>query len=253
MWKTQEVQDAVIEDFRKAREELGLWPVVVHTSYLINLSTPDDTLYKKSCELFTYELELCERLGVDYLVTHPGSHQGRGVTFAKKRVIKAFKNARKKTAETVQILIENTAGGGTQIGRELADIGELIKEADLNIGLCFDTCHGFAKGYAIAEDSSNKKTTSLLPEVIGKEVGLENLKLIHLNDSKGEQGSKLDRHEHIGKGRIGKKSLSAFLNHPKIKGIPIILETPENAEGTDKTNLKTVRAMLRAQPARRSK
>ncbi len=252
MWKIKMPPDEVIESFREKREQAGLWPVVVHTSYLINLSTPDNELYDKSSALFDFELELCERLGVDYMVTHPGSHQGRGIEFAATRITKAFKRAREKTkGDHVQILIENTAGGGTQTGRELSDIKDIIETAtSLNIGLCFDTCHGFAKGYSFTENGSNGGKDgkiikgSALPATIEAEIGLKHLKLIHLNDSKGAFGSKVDRHEHIGKGQIGKKSLRAFLNHPKITGIPLILETPENDEGTDQTNLKTVRSML---------
>ncbi len=249
MWKVKMPTDEVIENFRAEREKAGLWPVVVHTSYLINLSTPDDELYDKSSALFEFELELSERLGVDYLVTHPGSHQGRGIEFAASRITKAFKQAREKAkGDKVQILIENTAGGGTQTGRELSDIKGIIEAAaPLNIGLCFDTCHGFAKGYSFegSGDKNNKKTKpSALPSTLELEIGLEHLRLIHLNDSKGEFGSKVDRHEHIGKGKIGKESLRAFLNHPKITGIPLILETPVNDEGTDQTNLKAVRSML---------
>jgi len=266
MWKAKIPDNEVIERFRAEREEAGLWPVVVHTSYLINLSTPDDELYKKSRALFNYELELCERLGVDYMVTHPGSHQGRGIEFAAARVIEAFKDAHEKAGGNhVRILIENTAGGGTQTGRELSDLRGIIESApDLDLGLCFDTCHGFAKGYSFtgstcgigstggvgnAGGRKNSKATeaSPLPATIDRELGLEYLKLIHLNDSKGEFGSKVDRHEHIGKGRIGKESLRAFLNHPKIIDIPLILETPQNDEGTDKTNLKTVKSMRTAQ------
>jgi len=255
MWKVKFPTDEVIARFRAQREEAGLWPVVVHTSYLINLSTPDDELYKRSRALLNFELELCERLGVDYMVTHPGSHQGRGIEFAGARIIAAFREAREKAgADHVRILIENTAGGGTQTGRELTDLRGIIRSApELEIGLCFDTCHGFAKGYSFAgigggngKNSKGAKTSSL-PATIDKELGLEYLKLIHLNNSKGEMGSKVDRHEHIGKGLIGKESLRAFLNHPKIIDIPLILETPENEEGTDKTNLKTVKSMLTAQ------
>ncbi len=257
MWKVKFPDDEVIERFRAEREEAGLWPVVVHTSYLINLSTPDDELYGKSRALFNFELELCERLGVDYMVTHPGSHQGRGIEFAAARITEAFREARQKAKlGRTRILIENTAGGGTQTGKELSDIKTIIESApELDIGLCFDTCHGFAKGYSFTGDgnggngrkNSKSAETSSLPATIDRELGLERLKLIHLNDSKGELGSKIDRHEHIGKGRIGKECLRAFLNHPKIIDIPLILETPENDEGTDKTNLKTVKSMLAAQ------
>jgi len=258
MWKIKMPADEVIENFREEREQAGLWPVVVHTSYLINLSTPDDELYDKSSTLFDFELALCERLGVDYMVTHPGSHQGRGIEFAATRITEAFKQAREKAGgDHVQILIENTAGGGTQTGRELSDIKDIIETATpLNIGLCFDTCHGFAKGYAFVGKSKKdgkKYKASTLPATIETEIGLKHLKLIHLNDSKGEFGSKVDRHEHIGKGKIGKESLRAFLNHPKIMGIPLILETPENNEGTDQTNLKEVRSMLSNNSKQRKK
>ena len=243
-------------EFREARGKAGLSTVAVHTSYLINLSSPDEALFKKSVGLFALEIERSIALGVDYLVTHLGSPGGAGIDFAIKRAVEgvgkavkiAFKNS--KVKETgLEILFENTAGSGTTTGSDLAQIGRIIDLLDaknkargvgIKIGLCFDTCHGFAAGYALKTPDEVER----LATTIKKTVGLKRLKLIHLNDSKGGFNSRRDRHEQIGKGKI--KSFSAFLNHPSIKGLPLILETPKETEADDKRNILRVRRILSA-------
>ncbi|HBG46263.1 MAG TPA: hypothetical protein DDW94_04645 [Deltaproteobacteria bacterium] len=230
--------------FRAKRKESGIWPVVVHTNYLINLSSPDDAIYHKSIDIFSKELGIAEAIGADYLVTHLGSPQDMGSAFAVKRVAAALKEvAGSGLGRSTRILFENTSGAGYGFGSSLSDIGELIRKAEgvgLETGLCFDTCHAFAAGY----DFSTPGEAKALVKTIGSEVGFGNLKTIHLNDSKGRMGSKLDRHEEIGKGTIGLEAFGFFLNNPKIKGVPMILETPKDSDEDDLRNLDAVRRIL---------
>ncbi len=242
-WKVLPVSKGEAERFRKKREEAGLGPLVVHASYLINLSVPDEALFKKSVGLFIKELGIAVALGAEYMVTHLGSTRGKPGGFGIKRVAQALKEvARLKPGPTVEILLENTAGGGSQTGSSLEEIGSIIdKVKGLKTGFCFDTCHGFAAGYPMNTPAS----AAALVKTLDKEVGLEKLKLIHLNDSKAPLGSRVDRHEHIGRGMIGTTGLSVFLNDPGIRGVPVILETPKKTEKDDEKNLKKLRNMIK--------
>lgn len=231
--------------FRSLRKEAGIRPVAVHTNYLINLCAPDDGIYYKSIDIFTKELGIAEAIGADYLVTHLGSPQEMGQGFAMKRIGLALKEVAKSGhGRTIRILFENTAGAGYIFGKRLSDIGELIDIAakdGLDAGLCFDTCHAFGAGYAF---STADEVTALV-KTIDKDVGLKHLKVIHLNDSKGRFGANLDRHEEIGKGSIGLDSFRLLLNHPKIRPVPMILETPKDSDEDDLRNLAAVRKILK--------
>lgn len=249
-WRSKEIDTKEVELFRQKRIDSGIWPLVTHTSYLINLATPDKELYEKSIQALIEELMIARLIGADYVVTHPGSHRDSGLHSGIKRTAKAIKTvidaagSSKKNSPLPlpMILIENTAGGGTQIGGNLANLKAIIELTETNkVGVCFDTCHGFAAGYAIKK--ANIK--SLLTEM-NKELPLKHIKVIHLNDSKGDFGSAVDRHEHIGKGKIGGPSIEAFITHPKIKGTPLILETPKDTEEDDKRNLARVNKMRRS-------
>jgi deoxyribonuclease-4 len=236
------------ERFKKKREEAGLWPLVIHTSYIINLSSPDGALFKRSRDLFIKELGIAGSLGADYIVVHPGSSKGKGVKggrcggFGIRRVTEALNGvAGLKPGPAVEILLENTAGGGHQTGSSLADIGTIIdKVKGLKLGLCFDTCHGFQAGYPMKTPGE----AAALVKAIDKAVGLKRLKLVHLNDSRTPLDSRVDRHQHIGKGMIGSVGLGAFLKNPGVRGVPVILETPKKTERDDPRNLKVVRDML---------
>ena len=244
-WKQKPLADKEALLFREKRETAGIDTVAIHTSYLINLSSPDDALYEKSLFLFSVELERAEAIGADYLVTHLGSSRGEGIAFAMGRVKKAFERLRgvMDSAPGVEILFENTAGSGDTTGSDLKIMGEILdslSETDMGFGFCFDTCHGFAAGYPL----STAKEVEALVSMMKDTVGLSRLKLIHLNDSKGELGSKLDRHEEIGEGKI--KSFGPFLRHPDIKGVPLILETPKTTPEADPRNLKKVEKLSKA-------
>lgn len=240
-WAWSPVPEAEVALFREKRKEAGLWPVAIHTTYLINLSAPDDANFDKSVFLFKKELGSAERLGADYLVTHLGSPGEMGPDYALRRILAALKEtAAEGLGKETRVLLENTAGSGYGFGSSLADVGRIIEGArafGLKIGLCYDTCHGFAAGYDIRTPGDIES----LVMSINKEIGLKNLKLIHLNDSKGLLNSHLDRHEHIGKGKIGLEGLSRLLNHPKLAMIPLILETPKKTGSDDPMNLSTVK------------
>ncbi len=244
-WGYGPIPGGVAASFREKRQGAGISAVAVHTSYLINLCSPSDELFERSVALFSNELASARALGADFLVTHLGSPGAGTADFAVARVLDALRSsAHARDDGGVEILLENTSGAGSGFGADIVDIGRVINGArkmGLRAGLCFDTCHAFAAGYAMR----TKKDVSALVRAIDTAIGLERLGLIHLNDSKGEPGGHLDRHEHIGDGKIGSRSLSLFLNHPEIKGIPVILETPKKSADDDPRNLATVKALIR--------
>ncbi|MFQ5735506.1 MAG: deoxyribonuclease IV [Thermodesulfobacteriota bacterium] len=244
-WGFTPVPDADAALFRRKRQEASIGPVAVHTTYLINLSSPDDALFKKSVGLFKGELGIADALGADYLVTHLGSPGSMGVEFAVGRVVSALKETVLSTpGARTRILLENTSGAGSGFGGDIAVIGRILALAQkegIEAGLCFDTCHAFAAGYPMR---SAEEVASLVSR-LDAEAGPGRVRLIHLNDSKGEAGSKLDRHEQIGMGRIGTEAFSLLLNHPSIRGIPLILETPKKAPGDDARNIDAVRDILK--------
>ncbi len=241
-WACNEPSSLDAASFRDARREAGVSSVVVHATYLINLSSPNDELFSRSVALFLKQLEISDAIGADYFVTHLGSPKPFDAAFAVNRVLEAMKIVAASARPRTAILYENTSGAGTGFGASLKDISTIMKGAGqlgLLIGLCFDTCHAFAAGYPF---SSPKRLVAM----IGEEAGLERLKLIHLNDSKGAFQSRLDRHEHIGKGHIGRASLGAFLRLREIRHLPIIMETPKKQTGDDKRNLSVVKGLLSA-------
>jgi len=242
-WQVRPLESEAAERFISAREEAGIRPLVIHTAYLINLSSPDDVIFDKSLRLFKEELSVAEVLGADYLVTHLGSPKGKGRGFAMAQVGKALQEVKKaKINKKTTILFENSAHKG-MTGTDIDEIGEVIKialTAGLKAGMCFDTCHGFAAGYPMG----GKAEAEALALAIQESVGPEGLRLIHLNDSKGEAGSGIDRHANIGEGRISKRGLKAFLLAEGVKGLPIILETPKKEEGDDIKNIRAVRRLI---------
>lgn len=231
--------------FRERRRTAGVRCVAVHTAYLINLATPDDAAFRRSIALFNDELEVAEAIGADFLVTHLGSPLARDSAFAERRVCDGLAAAAAAgLGAKTMILLENTSGSGTGFGSDISVIGGIMDRMaglGLETGLCFDTCHGFAAGYPLCK----KADGPALAKRLLSEAGPGRLKLIHLNDSKGALASRLDRHEHIGAGRIDPDALGAFLNHPAIKDLPLIMETPKDSPDDDPRNLAVVRAMLK--------
>jgi len=208
---------------------------VAHMPYLPNLSSPEISVYEKSIHTMIREVERCDKLGIPYLVTHLGSHKGTGEDKGIQRLVGALTEVA-KTNKDVTILLENTAGQKNSVGSDFTQLAEIffgLKPAS-RFGICIDTCHAFAAGY----DLRNEKNVKDVFEKFDSEIGLKHIKIIHLNDSKGELGCHLDRHEHIGLGHIGEAGLSQVVKLANKNKIPIILETPIDERRTDFENIR---------------
>jgi deoxyribonuclease-4 len=244
-WRAKRISDQEIEAFKANLAATGIGPVVAHDCYLVNLAAPRRAVWKKSVAAFRVELERAERLGIPYLVTHPGSHVGAGEAEGLRRVTEAL-NALLAAlpGAGVRILLETTAGQGSSLGHrfeELAAILAGVEQAD-RVGVCLDTCHVFAAGYDIRTPDGYRKTIKDLDACLG----LRRVQAIHLNDSKGGLGSRVDRHEHIGEGRLGLAPFRRLLNDPALRGVPMILETPKDDDfvAADRRNLARLRRLL---------
>ena len=244
-WQTASLTSEMVEDFRQEWRKTNSMPVAAHDSYLINLAAPDPTTLERSVAAFAEELQRAATLGIPFLITHPGSHRGDGVEAGLQRFVQNMDRAitRSKTS-TVMVLIENTAGQGTNLGSTFEEISFIINESQYSdgLGVCFDTSHAFAAGYDIRTRVTYEYTLSNFDQIIG----LEKLKFFHLNDSKRPLGSRVDRHEHIGKGEIGLAGFRMLLNDQRFQQHPMVLETPKGKElKEDKKNLKVLRSLCR--------
>jgi deoxyribonuclease-4 len=219
--------------------------VVVHMPYLPNLSGPPGELYERSVKTLTEEMQRCNLLGISYLVIHLGSHMGRGSNSGIDQLVNALKAASQssKSPNEVMVLLENNVGRKNSVGGTLEELRLILDRLDSSkqFGVCIDTCHLFASGYDLRTNEDVDKIFEKIKDIIG----LNELKIVHLNDSKGELGSNLDRHEHIGLGSIGVKGITAFLNHRGIQAVPIIMETPINKTRGDEQNLSVVLDMIK--------
>ena len=228
-WKAKSLSKAEIENYRGEIEKSKIQLDVSHDSYLINLASPEDEILKRSREAFEDEVERCEQLGVPYLIFHPGSHVGSGEKAGLRSIADSINDTLdKKPGYMTQLLLETTAGQGTNLGysfEQLAEILEIVKEKD-RVGICVDSCHIFAAGYEIRTAEEYRSTMKQLEQVIG----LKKVKAFHLNDSKNPLGSKVDRHEHIGQGHIGIEAFRLMINDERFQGIPMVLETPGEEE-----------------------
>jgi deoxyribonuclease-4 len=251
-WKAKAVTEEDVLLFQEARQNSAICPVVAHDSYLINLASPDSVLYKKSLGAFREEMERANLMGIPYLVMHPGSHMGAGVKRGIARVAKALTRALERVEPPVMILLENTAGQGNSLGwqfDQLASILDQVKDRD-RVGICLDTCHAFAAGYDIRTESGYGETIAELDRL----VGLEKIKVFHVNDSKKDLGSRVDRHIHIGKGFIGRDAFRFLVNDSRFAHIPKILETPKGeGDKFDKKNLAVLRSLVASSGRRKSK
>ena len=242
-WTVKPLDKADIAEFKKLREQWGIGPVFVHTNYLINLASTKPELHERSIEQFVLDLERTESLGAEYLVTHLGSASGQEPEWMIDRVASALNMAMKLRKPKAVILLENTAGEKGDVGYTLEQVQEVIARLDdsKNIGICYDTCHGFAAGY----DIRTKKDVDALAKKIESTVGLARLKGMHLNDCLRDFNSRVDRHWHIGEGKIGREGFKFLLHHPSFKDVPKIMETPKETEEDDPRNMKTVRSLLK--------
>jgi deoxyribonuclease-4 len=246
-WSAKPLDDDSIGKFRSAVAESGLQHATAHDSYLINLASPDDALYRKSIEAFVDELQRAEVLGLEYLVTHPGAHMGNGEEVGIARVVAALDEVHQRTQGFhVMVLLENTAGQGTTLGHRFEHLAAMLdRVADTaRLGVCFDTCHAFAAGYPLAAARDYARTMAEFDELIG----LDRLRLFHLNDSVKPLGCRVDRHAAIGKGAMGLEPFRRIVRDRRFGDRPMILETPkEDADGKpmDSVNLGVLRGLVR--------
>jgi deoxyribonuclease IV len=244
-WAGKPYTKEEIEQFRVNRQETGITTIIAHDSYLLNLGSPDAGLRKQSIAAFIDELERCELLGVANLVAHPGAHVGAGETEGIKTIAKSLDEAHKACpGYTTKITLEITAGQGSTIGYRFDQIGNIMgatKESE-RLRVCFDTEHAFAAGYDIRTKEGYERTFVEFDEAIG----IDRLAAFHLNDSKKEFNSRVDRHEHIGKGQIGVEAFRLLLNDKRFWGLPMCLETPKGPDlKEDQENLALLRSLIR--------
>lgn len=243
-WNAKPLEDKEIEAFKEKLKNSEIKFVVTHDSYLINLCAKDKTLLKKSRDAFIEELKRCETLGIPHLNFHPGAHVGMGEENGLKLIAESINYAHQKTPKyNVSSMLELTAGQGTTLGysfEQIARIIDLVEEKE-RMTVCIDTAHIFAAGYNIKDSKEYKKVIKEFDSV----VGLKRLQCIHMNDSKKEQGSRVDRHDHIGNGFIGLEGFRNIMNDNKLLRIPKILETPKGKEmKEDIENLKVLKSLV---------
>ncbi len=245
-WRAKALTDQEVRTYHEHRGKTGIWPVVAHDGYLINLASPKRDLYRKSLEALRIEVGRAAALEIPCLIIHPGAHLGSGETEGIHRVVEALDTILEDAkASSVTICLETTAGQGSSLGHRfehLAAIREGMKQRG-RVGICMDTCHIFAAGYEIRGRAAYEQTMRQLDTVIG----LDHIKCIHLNDSQRELGSRVDRHAHIGQGQIGLEGFRLLVNDPRLRHIPMILETPkgEGPVATDRRNLAVLRSLVR--------
>lgn len=244
-WNGKPLTAGEIERFKTAWEQSPIQTVFAHDCYLINLASPDALNYRKSIKAFADEMLRAERLSLSYLVTHPGAHLGTGESKGLKRVAESLNRLHDKTPGfRLQVLLEITAGQGSSLGYRFEHLAEIISQLEQpdRVGICFDTCHAFAAGYDISSPVGYKRTMKDFDRIIG----LAKLKVFHLNDSKKPLGSRVDRHEHIGKGHLGLTPFSLILNDRRFRKIPKVLETPKGPDlAEDRENLTILRSLLK--------
>jgi deoxyribonuclease-4 len=223
MWRPTNHSDENVERFKQRVAEVGLHGVVCHALYLINLSAPDDAIYEKSVTALKHSVETACRIDADAVIFHVGSHLGAGFDKGLERVIPALFQCLDSCTDKTWLLIENTAGAGGTIGRSIEELATLVDKLDRHerIGICLDSCHLWASGY----DVTDRAALDDVLDQVDREIGLDRLRALHVNDSKTPLGSNRDRHDNVGEGLMG-DGLATFLSHPRLQGLPALLETP---------------------------
>ncbi len=242
-WKYGPLSSDEAKLFQTALRRLDISPVVVHMPYLPNPASPDEGLYRRSIDSLAEELRRAQLLGAAFVVVHVGKHMGSSVEQALEKVAAAVNQALEEVETEVLLLLEGTAGQGTEIGYSFSQIRDVFArlESPNRVGVCLDTAHIFEAGYDISTDEGLEKTLQEFDQLLG----LDRLCLLHLNDSKTPLGSHVDRHWHIGEGEIGREGFRRIINHPKLRNLPGIMETPPG-EAEDKKNMQTVRSLVQS-------
>lgn len=220
VWQDPSLEETEVTSFREQSREADIGPWVIHSSYLVNLCTPKDDLRERSVGSLQAEVEAADRLGIEYVNVHLGAHTGAGVEDGLANAVNALDEL--DVPDGVTVLVESDAGSGTKLGDQFEHLGTVLDRSEQDLGVCLDTAHLFAAGYDLSTPDAVDDTVSTFTE----EVGIENLACIHLNDSKHACGTNKDEHAHLGEGEIGENGMAAVLNHPELRDLPFILETP---------------------------
>ena len=247
MWRARAPDAGQVKLLRAARSRFDLNPLVIHVSYLVNLASADPVIRAKSIAAFRGELERATAIGAEYLVLHPGSYRGRSVEEGIADFVAALRDAAAGYhSRGLTVLLENTAGAGSHLGSRFEELASIRKGAveitRLPIGYCLDTCHLLAAGFDIATPTGLRATVHSAESLLG----LDNVRVFHVNDSKAPLGSRVDRHANIGEGHIPLAAFHRILRHPKLRGKPFILETPIDEPGDDRRNLDALKSLARA-------
>ena len=247
-WKAKPLAEEDIARFKAtvAASPIGADAVVAHDSYLINLGSPEEAKWLQSVGAFADELRRCDQLGVPFLVTHPGAHMGSGEDASLQKVAEGLERAIGESERTM-VLLETTAGQGTTLGYRFEHLARLLElvppEVADRVGVCLDTCHVFVAGYDLSTEEGYAATW----EEFGRLVGFDHLKVLHVNDAKKPLGSKVDRHEHLGKGFIGETGFRLLMNDARLRGRPLLLETQKGDDcAEDKVNMDFLRGLIEA-------
>jgi deoxyribonuclease IV len=244
-WQSKPLRAEDILSYKSKIADASIEPVVAHDSYLINLCSSNPDLLIKSRTMFIDELQRCEQLGIPYLNFHPGAHGGAGTADGIQKIVESLNAVHEATPDCgVVSVVETTAGQGTSVGRTFEEIAAIVNGVDdpSRMAVCIDTCHIFAAGYDIATDEGYEKTIGDFDAI----VGIKRLAAFHVNDSKKGLGSRVDRHEHIGKGAIGIHGFRLLMNDPRFAVIPKILETPKSNDlHEDVENMTLLRSLIR--------
>jgi deoxyribonuclease-4 len=242
-WRAKPISDLAAQAFRAAWQASPIGPVLAHDSYLINLAAPDDDKWAQAKNAFLDEMQRCAQLGIGDLVMHPGAHLGQGEAAGLKRIAAALRDIFTAAPDSVRVLLENTAGQGTYLGGRFEHLAEIIERVPAGrFGVCFDTCHAFAAGHDLSTAGGYRAVMAEFDRLLG----IETIRAFHLNDSKKDLHSRVDRHEHIGRGAIGREGFAALMQDSRFATVPKILETPKgDNDEFDRINLALLRDLAR--------
>lgn len=240
-WRPTNHDPMNFDRFKERRAEAGIGAVLCHAIYLINLASPDDVIYEKSVASLLNTMDVACAIDADGVVFHVGSHLGAGFEHGLERAVPALEQALERCTETNWLLVENSAGAGGTIGRSIEELALLVERLDRHprLGICLDSCHLWVSGIDVTDRDA---LDAVLAEA-DREIGLERLRALHVNDAKDGLGSNRDRHANIGDGLLGEK-LSVFLGHPRFQGLPAILEVPgKDGRGPDADEVRKLREL----------